>query len=247
MNPPNHLSSQMSRSHLTDDQLTLLYFDESTDAEPQHLAGCETCRKRFTQLAEFLNALRNVPVPEKGPEWEQRIWARLSPRVMQTLRPARRFQFRPWTLGPALAFLLVAAFFIGRFTKSSPPAALSAQARDRVLLITLGDHLDRSQVVLAELVNAPEGRTLDISGEQQVAGSLVGENRLLRQIVSRNGDRSDTAVLDELERVLVEIAHSPSEVSPHELDGLRQRIESEGLLFKVRVISSNVREKGMKL
>ena len=235
-------------AHLDEDQLTLLYFQEAPESERQHLAQCDSCRTRYGKLALFLDTMRDVPLPEKGPEWEQRVWAGISPQVGQTLRRPQRFHFHPWVFGPALAALLIAAFLVGRFTQpSSAKPAISAQARDRVLLITLGDHLDRSQIVLAELVNAPEGKPLNIAAQQELAGNLVGENRLLRQIVARKGDRSDTAVLDELERVLLDIANSPSDVSPAELDHLRQRIESQGLLFKVRVISANVREKGMKL
>ena len=50
-------------------------------------------------------------------------------------------------------------------------------------------------------------------------------------------------MLEDLERVLVEIAHSPSPASSAEIGRLRQRIESKGLLLKVQVIGSHVREK----
>jgi hypothetical protein len=40
----------------------------------------------------------------------------------------------------------------------------------------------------------------------------------------------------------MEIAHSPSEVSNRQLDDLRQEIQDRGLLFKVRVLGSRVRE-----
>jgi len=51
------------------------------------------------------------------------------------------------------------------------------------------------------------------------------------------------AILDELGRTLVDIAASPSTLSQADLDQVRQRIESKGLLFKVRVVSSDVRER----
>ena len=44
-------------------------------------------------------------------------------------------------------------------------------------------------------------------------------------------------MLDELERALLDIAHSPSEITAPELESLQRRIENEGLLFKVRIIS----------
>jgi hypothetical protein len=50
-------------------------------------------------------------------------------------------------------------------------------------------------------------------------------------------------VLDELERVLVEIAASPDALSAVDLERVRQHIESRSLLFKVRVLSSDIRER----
>ena len=46
-----------------------------------------------------------------------------------------------------------------------------------------------------------------------------------------------------LERVLLEIARSPSAISSAELAALQRRIESRGILFKVRVIGSQMRER----
>jgi len=51
------------------------------------------------------------------------------------------------------------------------------------------------------------------------------------------------SLLDELERLLVEVAHRPSSMSPSDLADIRSRIESRGLLFRVRVIETHVREK----
>ena len=47
----------------------------------------------------------------------------------------------------------------------------------------------------------------------------------------------------DLERVLVEIAHSPSKATSPELEKIRQRIEAEGILFKVRVVESRLRDR----
>jgi hypothetical protein len=108
----------------------------------------------------------------------------------------------------------------------------------------MSDHLERSQVVLAELVNGTAG---DFTWERDRARDLVSENRLLRQTAVRAGDTSQAALLDELERALLDIANSPSNISSDDLENLQRRIESEGLLFKVRITSTDVREKGQKL
>jgi hypothetical protein len=125
---------------------------------------------------------------------------------------------------------------------------VNPQVRERILLVAVGDHLDRAQSVLLEISNAEAisgsgGKAVDISREQKRAEELLGANRLYRQTAQRTGDAPVADVLGELEPLLVELANSPSEVTASELEALRKRIESLGLLLKVRVLSSNVRER----
>ena len=51
------------------------------------------------------------------------------------------------------------------------------------------------------------------------------------------------SVLDDLERVLVEIANSPSTMTADEFNEVRKRIEQQGIIFKVRVFGDSVRER----
>lgn len=116
--------------------------------------------------------------------------------------------------------------------------------RERILLVDLGEHLDRSQMVLVELVSADDAAaSVDISLEQSRAEQLVAANRLYRQTAASTGDAGTASVLDELERVLVDIAASPTTLSQEDLDSVRRRIASKELLFKVRVVSSRVHDR----
>jgi hypothetical protein len=119
----------------------------------------------------------------------------------------------------------------------------NVKSRDRILVVAVGDHLERSQMVLAELMNADAGEPIDISTQRQIAGELVAENRLYRQAARRDKDPSLTNLLDELERVLVDIAHEPSKLSGPELASVKQRIEAQGIVFKVRVVGSQIRQR----
>ena len=112
--------------------------------------------------------------------------------------------------------------------------------------MVIGDHLDRSQILLTELVNASPG-SIDLRDERDRARDLLNENRLLRQTAARTGDPSHAALLDELERVLLDIANTGPSSSPADLEALQRRIGSEGLLFKVRIVDANIREKGQKI
>ena len=76
-------------------------------------------------------------------------------------------------------------------------------------MVAVGDHLERSQMVLVELVNADTKSAVDISAEREMAESLLQENRLYRQTAQVSGKTRMATVLEDLERVLMEIAHSP--------------------------------------
>ena len=123
-------------------------------------------------------------------------------------------------------------------------AKVAANVRERVLLVAVGDHLERSQMVLVELANAQTRGALDISQERQSADELLASNRLYRQTAAQIGETGVADLLDDLERVLVEVANGPSQVSMQELAAIQQRIEAQGILFKVKIIGSDIRERG---
>ena len=134
----------------------------------------------------------------------------------------------------------------GRSAAAPAPQQAAADrelVRERILLVAVGDHLERSQIALIELVNSPSGSTVDITGEQERARDLVTENRLYRQAALTTGEPGVASVLDDLERVLVEIANSPSKMTGDEFNEVRKRIEQQGIIFKVRVFGDRVRER----
>jgi len=235
--------------HISENDLILQLLGEARDAgaTEAHLADCGPCRRDFDALEQTLHAVSEARrVPERAESYGREVWQRLERRLSHDPAPAKRdfFPFRVLAFAAVSAILLTAAFLAGRFWRIDQPAPLAAEVRERVLLIALDEHLDRSQAVLIELANAPESDEVDISGEQARANELIANNRLYRQTASRAGERGVTSVLDELERFLLDVAHGPSRLSAEDLTALRQRIDSEGLLFKVRVIASNVRERG---
>jgi hypothetical protein len=232
-------------SHLTEEQLVLHYYreeDETLETE-RHLDECGACRASYAALQHALNLVDSIPVPERGAGYEAQVWQRIEGKL-----PAPRWWSWPslrWAFaGCGVAAMLVAAFLAGRFYPNRPAVqqvAADPQVRERVLLVAVGDYLDRSQMVLVELANASSKGPLDISPEQERAQELISETRLYRQTAATMGNASVSGILDELERVLLDIAHGQSRLSPVELEKLRARLEAEGILFKIRVVNSNVR------
>jgi hypothetical protein len=176
-----------------------------------------------------------------------------------------RFSGFSWFgVAAAAALLMVAAFIGGRVwqQRSATPVITTAtnapnpanpehpehpehpenpeNHSNRILLTSVADHLDRSERVLTDIMNAPRG---DISTEQGWATDLLNASRLYRQDAVDAGEDSVASVLDELERNLIEIVHSPSRISAADLDQIRRRIDAASLLFKVRVMSDELRQR----
>jgi hypothetical protein len=149
-----------------------------------------------------------------------------------------------------VAGLTAAAFIAGRYSPvaETPKTLVTEQqpVRGRVLVVALGDHLERSQMVLVELVNSPTTAKLDVTDEQSLAEDLLSSNRLYRQTALAAGETSVARVLEDLERVLMEIVHSPRRMSPVQIQDIRERIESQGLLFKMRIVGSNLVERAQE-
>jgi hypothetical protein len=231
-------------NHLSEDQLVSVYYDSPDTQQQDHLNSCPQCQMSFARLRQFLDDSRDFPVPDRNSSYGAEVWARLQPRLIP---PAPRPGWlRWWAWAPALATVVAMAFFAGAFIQRRTSfAGTTSGDRARVLLISMGDHLDRSEIVLAEVVNSTPG-AVDLDDERSRARGLLTENRLLRQTATRDGDALNAALLDDLERVLMDIANTPSNSPPAELEALQRRIESDGLLFKVRVIGANVRQKGQR-
>jgi len=247
----------MATQHLTDDELILHYYGETTARDAPrtagHLQACVPCRAEYARLQRVLASIDEsaVAVADPGPSFERTVWARLEP----NLKPVRRgwvswvWSPAPLALAAAVIVLVVGAFFAGRMTSPPTPsptaaavAAAAEQIRERILLSEVGAHLDRSQMALVELVSA-DGTGTDISGERSRAEQLIADNRLYRQTAEDTGDVALSELLDEIERVLTEVAATPETGSSRDLADVRRRIESRDLLFKVRVVSSEIRER----
>jgi hypothetical protein len=77
--------------------------------------------------------------------------------------------------------------------------------------------------------------------ERRLAEELLENNRLYRQTAAQVGEAGFEETLEDLERILLEISHSPDTVEASDIESLRRRIASLELLFRVRVLESQIR------
>jgi hypothetical protein len=240
------------------------------EAIEKHVGDCPECRAVLERIDAVLAALDSMPVPDPGEDYGQRVWRQIAPRLAEkrarwwdfgvkrqgaagSAAAAGWFDTPRWAALGAVAALVIVAFVAGRLsTKRATPGpdstvADAAKVRERVLLMAVGEHLGRSETVLVELANAEPAsanqKQVNISSEEHRAENLLEENRLYRQTALEQGDAGLADVLDELERVLLDVAHSPDKVTPAQLETIRQRIEANGILFKVRVVGERLHQR----
>jgi hypothetical protein len=232
-------------SHLTEDDLVLHYYGEHDDsaAVAAHLESCPSCRAAEEAVRADLTAI-DFDTPARDADYGRRVWERLAPRLNESAaapaRIGRRSRVGRVVTYLAIAASLVLAFLLGRHMPTHEDSARIAAGRERILETAVGAHLDRSQMLLVELAHADSSEPAAFAAR---AADLVAANRLYRQTALRAGDAGVAHLLDELERVLVEVANTPG-LTADDIRELNDRIEKRGLLFKVRVVGSRLRERG---
>jgi hypothetical protein len=243
--------------HLSEEELIAYQDGDSSgrEAAAAHINSCAECQAELNRLAEMLAAYQALPVPDPGEGYGRRVWQQIAPRLEEKRRHWWQVFLEPRRLTAAglVAALLLVAFLAGRVSKRVSPAgegitttatADAARVRERVLMLAVGEHLGRSEMVLMEIANAgPEGagvKQVNLSSQRRRAEDLLEENRMYRQTALQEGDTGIANVLDELERVLLDVAHSSGNVTPAQFKSIRQRIDEDGLLFKVRVLTKEI-------
>ncbi len=239
--------------HLSEEELIEHYYGESAPATHagRHLKACAKCSVEYSALERDLSGVKSLTPPARGESYGEEVWrsirGSLKAYEAQKWRwPSLGFR-RPLALVAACALLMVVTFVAGRVwqRRQMPQTVVGAsdpQARQRVVIWVLGDHFDRSERLLVELNHANGKDAAEELPIQSEARELLAANRLLRQSAKQNGDPALDAALDRLERLLVEISNQPNGLTDADLNRLRQEMNTDGLLFDVRVLRSRVTE-----
>jgi hypothetical protein len=234
-----------SMKHLQEIELIEHYYQESADAADceRHLKACEACGQRYADLCRDLDAVKPLVPPARGEDYGEQVWQSIRS-SLPVYEQTKRSWIQAWRTvawAAACALLVAVAFVAGRQweRKQTPQVAVKAdpQARQRIVIVVLGDHLDRSERLLVEL-NHAGGDDLPALPLRSEARELLASNRLIRQSAVQAGDRNVAASLDRLERLLVELANQPDTPSEADLVRLRQEMNTESLLFDIRVLRS---------
>jgi hypothetical protein len=239
--------------HPSDDDLILHAYGESRIAPDldAHLRACPQCAAVWTELRATLHMVNAADVPEPGPAFERIVWARVQQELF-TPRPGW-WSVRQWLPVAGLAAAVLVAMAVVT-TRLSPAGSAGSAGRldergpERVLLTALDGHLEQTELLLVEVMNAPDDPApVELAFDRATAEDLVSSGRLFRVTAHHQGDVRLARVLEDIEPVLVDLARSPEQVDRRSFESLRLRIEDEALLFKVRTAANEVRDRQQSL
>jgi len=236
--------------HLTEEELIDQYYaeDSSKTGAEVHLRACKQCAEAYDELGRLLGSVRAPEPPPRDSEYGARVWQSIE----GSLRPYQPKRKRSYFRLPQLAFaaaslvFLAAAFLAGRIWEREHVRQVVAQnpqqIKERVVLFVLDNHLDRSERLLVQLNHASVDGDQAGLPLQAEARQLLTDNRLYRQSVAETKDPLLAAALDHLERVLLEVANSPEDLSSADIERIEKEMNTQGLLFQIRVLRAKVSE-----
>jgi len=245
--------------HITDDDLTLLFYGEHDDPGLATIvAESETLSARYDALIAELKLADHFVPPRRGDTYGSDVWQKISPQLNGgPEKPTGRF--KSWlntvsqprfSLAGALSFVLVAAlaFTLGRNggqgPMTDPGAPLDAPAiamtgldAKRLLSHSVSSHLDQVNVVLTQFANSTESS----ANEAGYATDMLVANRLYRQAAVSQGKHQLAEFLAGLEPLLIEMAYEAQSGSSATRERMQQEVR-DGLLFRIRVINKQLKK-----
>lgn len=245
--------------HLSEEEFVEHYFSDAGNKASRiaerHLDGCAECEAESARVAEDLNAMKGMDFNKLPADYGERVWSRVStvlPERAIANPQVRRINRRPgWRLGwgwglgyaAASAALVLGAFEIGRMWEQKqhaqqPMAKLTMPVERQVVVVVLGDHLERSERLLVELKHA-EGEDAEVVKPlREEALSLLAANREFQEDADKGDDAALKEALDHLDHFLNDVANEPGGLNSATIARLQKQMKADGLLFKVRVLRS---------
>jgi len=241
--------------HLTEEELVDRYNGEEAPEVKLHLEGCGDCADAFAVLKADLGEMKLLTLPERDAEYGERVWTAIAPLLAAYTREKPWWQRRGmwFTLlaGAACAAMVAGAFYAGRMWEHRKPhptlANAPSAAHERVVVVLLSDHLDRSERLLVELKHANPDDSQIVSPLRDEARTLLQSNWKYRAEAERSGDPALTSALDDLNRLLTQLAEAPGGLDPAAITRLQEQMKADGLLFEVRVLRSRIPNRGASM
>lgn len=238
-------------SHLSEEELIEHYYGDPEEnayrIAQRHLDGCAACAAESAKLAGDMKEMDGLEYDKLSVAYGESVWESVAKRL-PALAMGQAAQRRvPWRMmlgwAAASAVLVVGAFEIGRqWEQRQHPQIAQAKpvtpVQRQVVVVVLGDHLDRSERLLVELKHANGEDTDVVRPMREEAQALLVANHVFLEDADKSGDAALTQALDHLGHLLNDVANAPGGLNASSIARLQEEMQSDGLLFKVRVLRS---------
>ncbi len=245
-------------------RMRLLLFDylrdelpgEERSAVEEHLNECPECTDELRDLRSYMEATQNIvkaPSERQSDEYWRGFVAAVERRMLAERAPAPRQRqtilelietlwiYRHPRLAAATFMLaaLAAGLVIWRWPAPDDrrvTPGISPQAGQVVPVSSqrVEEYFRKSKVLLIGLSNmkTDDAAPVDLSTERKVSRELVHEARFLR---SQPLDERSARLIDDLQRILIELANMHEQGEVPNVEIIRVGIHRENLLFKIRM------------
>ena len=239
-----------------------LYQELNPDQQKQfeeHLSQCSQCAAEYERLSWTLKVMDQRELPDVQPDYWQDYWARLSERLPDRPRKIVWPEWRSWlpplavpgrpALVPVAAALLLIAtgIFIGRTTILRVPgqgAPMQATVFDPGLIAEFNDlassYLERSKIVLMGLNNfnprLDDPNALNISSHRHLSQEVLRQGRALRNHQVATADPRLQFLIDEIERVLLQVANSGGDDPMWTIRMAQEGIDKNSILLRITLV-----------
>ena len=222
--------------------------DRSRFALENHTAGCSGCQEVLQEMRNVLNIMGQRERQNPNPEFMNRFWAELSPRLQNSRgRSFRAFVlFRPRLVLPlAAALCLILGIWIGRHSAitDNRPSLTGFQRTGKGKGIPVETRtsqvLERSQRVLLAFSNfdvkTDDPAILNLPYQKSMARYLVQETGELKAELPDDTDRKLALLLSDLELILLQIANLEDTHDMDNIEIIRDGVNRRSVLFKIQM------------
>jgi hypothetical protein len=219
------------------------------DAIWQRVSSRLSQRGAVLSEAEWAEGLSGGEVPQGLKpglfKWETNGTTEVVPLRERLPRGYRLWRGMAYAAGCAV--LVAAAFYGGRVyehwqheksVEQNAKVHAPAAAAPKVVVVVLGDHLDRSERLLVELKHADADSPELVNPLRQEARELLAANHVFRDDAEKEGDPALTEALSHLDTLLNEVAYQQGGLDAAALERIKDEMNADGLLFEVRVLRS---------
>ena len=224
-----------------------------------HVESCDACREALELGANTLNTIGKPVTPELPEHFWEGFWLRLTqkmdrdevrgqPRWKEVALDLLRAQWSPILRLSAAVAIFVAGVLISRMwwipqqttqIAEQPPTRYKAVPVDA----RTDDLLSRSKVLLIGLnsldTESVKEKEFSFAPQRKASKELLAETAKLRKSVGAKADQQFVELMNQLEIVLLQIAHLEAEHDINAVELVQTSIAREGLLLKINIEEMN--------